>query len=170
MNKLYPDYDYDKKEDIPFYDLKKRGIKGLIFDIDNTLTKHGAKADVKDIEFFDFLKELGFDTVLLSNNKKERVEDFARVVNSKFIYKAKKPATLSYLNAIKLMNLEKTEVAFVGDQIFTDILGAKRTGVLAILVKPIDKKEEIQIVLKRRLEAIVLYFYNKSKKRLAKNV
>ena len=50
---------------------------------------------------------------------------------------------------------------FVGDQLFTDIYGAKRAGIRTILVKPIHPKEEIQIVLKRYLEKIVLYFYQK---------
>ena len=50
---------------------------------------------------------------------------------------------------------------FVGDQIFTDVYGAKRAGIRSILVKPIHPKEEIQIVLKRYLEKIVLYFYRR---------
>ncbi len=50
---------------------------------------------------------------------------------------------------------------FIGDQIFTDIWGAKKAGIYSILVKPIDKKEEIQIVLKRYLEKPILYFYQR---------
>ena len=58
---------------------------------------------------------------------------------------------------------EQTEVQtlFVGDQLFTDVWGARRVGIFSILTRPIDKKEEIQIILKRRLEWIVLYFYKK---------
>ena len=66
------------------------------------------------------------------------------------------------------MGLAKEEVLFVGDQLFTDVWGAKRAGMHTILVKPIHPKEEIQIVLKRYLEKIVLHFYKKSKKRLKK--
>ena len=60
-----------------------------------------------------------------------------------------------------LMNCGKDNVFFVGDQIFTDVWGANRAGILSMLVKPIDKHEEIQIVLKRRLEWIVLFFYRR---------
>ena len=61
------------------------------------------------------------------------------------------------------MGCKRENTLFVGDQLFTDIWGAKKAGICTILVKPIDKKEEIQIVLKRYLEKIVLYFYEKEK-------
>ena len=54
---------------------------------------------------------------------------------------------------------------FFGDQLFTDVYGAKRLGILSIVVKPIDKKEEIQIVLKRRLEKIIYHFYKKQEEK-----
>ena len=57
------------------------------------------------------------------------------------------------------------DTVFIGDQLFTDVWGAKKAGIYSILVKPIHPKEEIQIVLKRRLERIVLYFYKKSLKK-----
>ena len=55
-----------------------------------------------------------------------------------------------------------SDTVFIGDQLFTDVWGAKRTGIPSILVRPIHPKEEIQIVLKRYLENIVLHFYKKS--------
>ena len=64
------------------------------------------------------------------------------------------------------MGLEKEQVVFVGDQIFTDVLGAKLAGIFSILVQPIHPKEEIQIVLKRYLEKIVLHFYKKKRRAL----
>ncbi len=166
---LYPDYDYKNIYDIPYEHFKNMGIKGIIFDIDNTLTKHGAVAVNKDIKFFDRLREMGFDTILLSNNKEKRVKAFANIVSSKYICRAKKPQIKNYLKAARLMNLKTDEVIFVGDQIFTDILGARLAKITAILVNPIDKSEEIQIVIKRNFEKIVLFFYNRYKKRL-KNV
>ena len=60
------------------------------------------------------------------------------------------------------MKTTKENTLFIGDQIFTDVLGAKRAGLYAIMVKPIHPKEEIQIVLKRYLEKIVLFFYFRS--------
>jgi predicted HAD superfamily phosphohydrolase YqeG len=57
------------------------------------------------------------------------------------------------------MGTGERSTMFVGDQLFTDVYGARRTGIYSILVKPINPKEEIQIVLKRYLEKIVLWFY-----------
>ena len=65
---------------------------------------------------------------------------------------------------MEYIGTNKDNTIFVGDQLFTDIYGANRTGIRSILVKPIHPKEEIQIVLKRRLERIVLHFYERKKK------
>ena len=62
-----------------------------------------------------------------------------------------------------LMGTTPENTLFVGDQLFTDVWGAKRAGIYSILVKPIHPKEEIQIVLKRYLEKIVLFFYYRQK-------
>ena len=78
-----------------------------------------------------------------------------------YIEDAHKPSTKGYEAAMRKMGTEKSTTIFVGDQLFTDVFGARRTGIYSILVKPIHPKEEIQIVLKRRLEAIVLHFYKK---------
>ena len=78
------------------------------------------------------------------------------------IENAHKPSTRNYRRAMELMRTGLSDTIFVGDQLFTDIYGAKRTGIRTILVAPIHPKEEIQIVLKRYLERIVLYFYRRS--------
>ena len=82
-------------------------------------------------------------------------------MQSPYIYKAGKPWVKNYNRAVEQMGLTKEEVLFVGDQLFTDVYGANRAGIYGILVKPINPKEEIQIVLKRYLEKIVLHFYEK---------
>lgn len=69
------------------------------------------------------------------------------------------------------MNTDKSDTYFVGDQLFTDVWGANRAGIKSVLVKPIDKHEEIQIILKRRLEWIVLHFIRSIlKKKVEKQV
>jgi len=85
-------------------------------------------------------------------------------VQVNYIFNAHKPSTKNYQKAMELMGTDLSNTIFVGDQLFTDVWGAKRTGIRNILVKPIHPKEEIQIVFKRKLEKIVLYFYKKSKK------
>ena len=90
---------------------------------------------------------------------------FNDAVGAGYIFKAGKPGVKGYLRAMEMLGTDMRNTLFVGDQLFTDVWGAKNTGILSILVHPIDKKEEIQIVLKRYLEKIVLAFY---KRKLAK--
>ncbi len=162
---FYPD-DYKASTYlIDFEDLYHLGYRGLIFDIDNTLVPHGAPADVRSMALFGRLRDIGFDTCLISNNQEPRVKPFAESVKSKYIFNAHKPSTKNYKKAMELMGTEKDTTIFIGDQLFTDVWGAKRTGIMSILVKPIHPKEEIQIVLKRYLEKIVLHSYKKSKKK-----
>lgn len=159
---FYPDVEIASTYDIDFEALYAAGYRGVIFDVDNTLVPHGAPADEKAIAFFKRLRELGFATCTLSNNKEPRVKSFAESVGSKYIFKANKPSKKGYQKAMEMLGTDEGTTLFVGDQLFTDVWGAKRTGILSYLVKPIHPKEEIQIVLKRRLEWVVLYFYHRS--------
>lgn len=84
---------------------------------------------------------------------------FNDAVKVDYIFKAAKPSVKNYVRAMELMHTDTKNTIFVGDQIFTDVYGANRAGIRTILVKPIHPKEEIQIVLKRYLEKIVLFFY-----------
>lgn len=165
FSRFYPGEYLDSAYEIEFDRLYQEGYRGVIFDIDNTLVPHGMPADERAKALFAHLKELGYQSVLLSNNKEPRVKMFHEVVKVQYIFKAKKPSVRNYVKAMELMHTNKDNTLFVGDQIFTDIYGANRAGIRTILVKPIHPKEEIQIVLKRYLEKIVLFFYRKSLKR-----
>lgn len=146
---------------IDFEKLFEEGYRGLIFDIDNTLVPHGAPADARAISLFERLRRIGFSACLISNNQEPRVKMFNEKIQADYIYNAHKPSTKNYLKAMQIMGTDRSNTIFVGDQLFTDVWGAKRTGIRSILVKPIYPKEEIQIVLKRYLEKIVLHFYKK---------
>ena len=152
---------------IPYDHYHAQGIRGVIFDVDNTLVPHDAPADGQARELFRHLHEMGMETCLLSNNKEPRVKALAEDVGSAYIYKAGKPGTAGYGKAMERMGTDRGSTLFVGDQLFTDVYGANRAGILSILVKPINPKEEIQIVLKRYLEKPVLYFYERHRRRKA---
>lgn len=158
---FYPDLYVSSAYKIDFQSYYDAGCRGIIFDIDNTLVCHGAPADERSIRLFEKLKEMGFHILLLSNNKEPRVKMFNDAVHVQYIYKAGKPAKRGYLKAMEMMGTDCGSTMFVGDQLFTDVWGARNAGILALLVQPIDKKEEIQIVLKRYLERIVLFFYRR---------
>ena len=150
---------------IDFEKLYEEGYRGLIFDIDNTLVPHGAPADKRAVALFSRLKGIGFRCCLISNNQEPRVEMFNRDIKVDYVYDAHKPSTKNYVKAMEIMGTDRSNSLFIGDQLFTDVWGAKRTGMHNILVMPMNPKEEIQIVLKRYLERIVLYFYKRSKKK-----
>ncbi len=167
---LYPDKYLKSTYDINFEQLYERGFRGILFDIDNTLVPHGAPADARAIQLFERLHGMGFETCLISNNREPRVKSFCEQVHSRYIYKAGKPLPKGYLEGIRRMGTKTDNTFFVGDQIFTDVLGAKRAGLYTIMVSSVQPKEEIQIVLKRYLEKIVLHFYFRTlkKKRVEK--
>lgn len=158
---FFPDEYLDSAYVIDYDELYKKGVRGILFDIDNTLVPHGAPADERAVRLFQKLHETGFECCLISNNKKERVAPFAEAVGAHYLEDAGKPSVKGYRKAMEILGTDKNNTVFVGDQIFTDIYGAKRSGLRTFLVKPIHPKEEIQIVLKRYLEKIILYFYMK---------
>lgn len=160
LEQFYPDETADSAYDIDYEKWYETGYRGLIYDVDNTLVPHGAPADERAKRLFERLSGIGFSVVLLSNNKELRVKSFAEDVRyADYIFKAGKPSEKGYREAMRRMGTDEKTTLFVGDQLFTDVWGAKRTGIRSILVRPIHPKEEIQIILKRQLERIVLYFY-----------
>lgn len=165
LERFYPDETCDSTYQINYEERYAQGIRGVIFDIDNTLVTHGAPADKRCIELFKRLHQIGYETCLLSNNQLERVKTLADAVGARFIENAHKPARGNYLKAMELMGTDVNSTLYIGDQIFTDVWGAKRCGIPNILVAPIHPKEEIQIVLKRYLEKIVLRSYEKHRGR-----
>lgn len=163
LSKFYPDECADSAYVINYNELFQKGYRGLLFDIDNTLVGHGADADERSKKLLKNLKEIGFKICLISNNKEERVKRFNKDINVLYVFDAKKPSVKNYIKAMKLIGTNKKNTVFIGDQLFTDVFGAKRTGIKSYFVKPIGEKEEIQIVLKRYLERIVLHFYRKDR-------
>lgn len=158
---FFPDSRAASAYEIAYEAYYEKGYRGIIFDIDNTLVEHGKDATQRAVKLFQRLREIGFATTLLSNNKKERVDRFNKEIGTNVVWKAGKPGKKGYLLAMEKMQTTRETTLFVGDQLFTDVWGAKRLGIRNVLVNPIDKKEEIQIVLKRYLERIVLKSYEK---------
>ena len=162
---FYPKEYVRSTYEIDFEELYKEGYRGILFDIDNTLVPHDAPATRESIELFERLRAIGFATCLISNNKEPRVTPFAEAMKTLYVYKADKPSRKGFREGMERMGTDLSHTLFVGDQLFTDIWGANRTGIYSILVEPIDPKEEIQIVLKRYLEKIVLFFYKRAQKK-----
>jgi HAD superfamily phosphatase (TIGR01668 family) len=162
---FYPKRIADSAYIIDYDLLYNEGYRGIIFDIDNTLVEHGADASKGAIELITRLQKIGFQVCLISNNKEERVIRFNKDIKVKYIHNANKPARRNYIRATKLMGTSIDNTVFIGDQLFTDVFGANRIGMMSYFVKPIGPKEEIQIVIKRKLERMVLKHYRRDLKR-----
>lgn len=161
MSVFFPDSYVDSLFEVDFTALYNEGYRGVIFDVDNTLVPHGAHGDERAIAFFKYLRDIGFVTLLLSNNGEPRVKSFKEEVGATgYIYKAGKPKRSGYEKAMEMLGTDRDTTLFCGDQIFTDIWGANISGIRTIMTKPVLKwREEPQIILKRFAEAIVLFAY-----------
>lgn len=164
FKKLLPTYIYESIDKIPFEELEKLGIKGLIIDIDNTLTNHKNDLDDDKRAWMNEAKKRGFNICILSNTFSEKkVKNLMNEFDINGLNLAMKPLLKGYTFALNLVGLKKEEVCMIGDQIFTDIYGANRFGIMSILVKPFDKIEGIWIKIKRPLEKPVIYMHKKKK-------
>lgn len=157
MKRFKPTYKIDKVSDIPFVLLERDNIKGIMFDVDNTLTTMG-KGITKDNEkWIKEAKELGYNICLVSNTLNiKKVKKIMNDLEVNGLYFARKPGTTGIAKALEIMGLKKEEVILVGDQLFTDIWGANRFGIKSILVNPISKKEGPATLIKRPFERWVL--------------
>lgn len=164
FKKFYPYAYVDSVFDIDYEKLYGLGYRGIVFDIDNTLVHHGDASTPKVDKLFEKIHSIGLKTLLLSNNSEERIQSFIRNIDTPYIYDAKKPETDGYYEAVKLLGFGKNEIIFVGDQIFTDILGANRCGFANILVKFIRADKNAPIGKRRHAENIILKFYRRNKK------
>ena len=167
FEKFFPSEMKESTYSIDFDALYKRGYRNVLFDIDNTLVCHGAPQTEQSLAFLKGLMDKGFGVLFLSNNKEPRVKSFNDPLGAKYIYRAGKPSVKGYMKAIEMLGGTVENTLFVGDQLFTDIWGANNAGIHTILVKPIDRHEEIQIVIKRIFEKPILWAYKRSLKKTA---
>lgn len=161
VNRFLPKLHLDSVYDITIELLRTNNIKGLILDVDNTLVAQYIKTpDQKLIEWINLLKSNQFKLCIVSNGSGKRVRKFNESLGLDVIAKARKPSSKGFLSALNMMNLSQSEVAVVGDQLFTDMWGGNRLNMFTILVRPIDKREEFFVRLKRYLEKLVFMLSN----------
>lgn len=135
LKNLLPDIYAEDVYSVNYHKLYELGIRGIIFDIDNTLVAHGAESNPKVEKLFKELHDLNFSTLLLSNNSRERVESFNRNINTLSISSASKPDRGCFLKALELLGTTREQTLMIGDTLFTDIRGANRVGIRTVLVK-----------------------------------
>lgn len=133
--------------------LSENNIKGLLLDLDNTLTTHDNPRPADGIlDWIALMKSTGIKMIIVSNNHFERVRPFAEKLGLEFVCEGKKPLSDGFNRAQKRMNIPFSELAVVGDQIFTDVLGANWRRVRCIYVFPIEHEKKGFLKFKRRIE------------------
>ena len=161
---LYPKEYINSVKEITINFIEKYNLKGLILDVDNTLIDYYKKMPDGINEWAEEMKKAGIKLYILSNsNKKEKVEAVAKKLNIEYINFAKKPFKTGFLKIKKIMYLNSENIGVVGDQIFTDVLGANRCKMFSILVRPIDEKDIFITKFNRFLEKIIIKKYLKNK-------
>lgn len=156
LKKLRPCAQVKRLDDISLPYLQEHGIRGLMIDVDNTLTEDNRlEVDSWAQQYLQKIQAAGIQVCLLSNNNSERVRPLIEQLACKALPKAGKPSKTAYDRALSLLGISKQEAAAVGDQLFTDILGANRAGIWSILVEPLNPKEILMVRMKRPLERLV---------------
>ena len=163
LKSLYPSALAQSVFHIDYPLLYQKGYRGLIFDIDATLVPHGADSTPEVDALFARLKDMGFSTLLLSNNDEERVSRFTRNIDTLTLCDAAKPDPEGFHRAADLLGLSPDLILVIGDQLFTDIKGANAAGLHSILVRYILWPGETRLGLRRRLEAVILWVYRHSR-------
>ena len=157
MKIFLPEYFFDKIWDSPVSFFLDNNIKCLLLDIDNTLTSHdNPEVYPNVIPWLNSVKDAGILTFVISNNSEIRVSPFAKKLGINFVSNAKKPLANGVKKAVKLTNIDKGNMLLIGDQVFTDVLCGKISGVKTILVNPIELEKTKFFIFKRKLENIVL--------------
>ena len=152
-----PTYVFNDITEITVDFLNKKHIKGLMLDLDNTLTTHNNPVPPQtSIKWLDKMREAGIKMMIVSNNSAERVTPFAQALGLPFVPKGKKPLPVGYSQAKNEMGLDKNELAAVGDQIFTDVLGSNLCGVRSLFVFPIELETSLPFRFKRFCERLFL--------------
>lgn len=158
---LFPDIHVPSAYTIDYGALYAEGYRGIIYDIDNTLVPHDAPADERSADLMLQLHSLGFHTCVVSNNKEPRVKSFCDDAGVEYyVYKAGKPSSKGYIEAMQKMGTTKESTIAIGDQIFTDVWGARRQGIYCIMTDQVKKwAERPTIVLKRFFEVPIMLLY-----------
>ena len=159
---LQPDLIFSRITAITPACLKEQGITALVLDIDNTLTTHDCPELPQDVAaWLEARKAEGFQLAVASNNHEPRVAPFAQKIGVKWVSDAGKPLPKGFARAQQQFGVPKQQMALIGDQLFTDVLGARLFGIRALLVEPMAPDHKWYIRLKRVLEKPFISMYYK---------
>ncbi len=160
---LYPKIYLNNVKEITYELLQENNIKGLILDVDNTLIDYYKNMPEGVEQWCKDLQKRNIKFCIASNsNKREKIKGVSEKLGIPYVFFAKKPLKMGLNKAKNIMGLKSEEVAVVGDQIFTDVLGANRCKMFSILVEPIKEKDILITIIKRPIENFIKSKYKKN--------
>ncbi len=167
MALFYPTIYRRRVTDVSADTLRAMGVRGILLDVDNTLTTHdNPQLEPAVLAWLDAMRAAGFALTVVSNNCEQRVRSFAQEIGLDYQARAAKPLPRGYRAAAKKMGLTVKQCVAIGDQIFTDIIGANLAGMYSVLLQPIEPEVEQKfIVFKRRLEKPLLHCRRERRRR-----
>lgn len=162
LKKLCPDRQANSILELDLDELKKVGIRGVIFDLDNTLVEWKKEIiDPEVIMLIERFKSEGFKLCILSNALQYRVQSVANILDIPYVSRAVKPRKSPFRKALEIMGTLPEETAVVGDQLFTDILGGNRMELYTIWTPPLSTTEFLSTRAVRKLERLVIKRFRK---------
>ncbi|WHZ01812.1 YqeG family HAD IIIA-type phosphatase [Neobacillus sp. YX16] len=162
LKKFLPDEHVKSILDIHPEDLKKRGVKGIITDLDNTLVEWDRpNATPELVKWFEQIKKHNILVTIVSNNNEMRVKEFSDPLQIPFIFQARKPMVRAFNKALSQMGIKKEEAVVIGDQLLTDVLGGNRSGFHTILVVPVAQTDGFFTKFNRFAERRILNWFRR---------
>lgn len=159
---LYPHFRKNRIFDITPEFLTEQGVKNLILDVDNTLTRHHTGMLEEGVEaWLEMMKNGGINLIIASNSKEKRIAPFAQKIGVNHLALCLKPLPFKLRKAVKKLGCKKNECMLVGDQIFTDTLGAKLAGIKVCLTEPFLEEEGKSFKIRRKLEKKIKQSYER---------
>ncbi|KLU58563.1 UMP phosphatase [Peptococcaceae bacterium CEB3] len=154
-----PTFQAGSLDNIPIEMLQKDGIRGLIIDLDNTMTPwNDVEVGPQVAAWFERLKQAGIKACVVSNNKKkQRVALVADRLGIPFVFRASKPRRRAFRAGMNILGTGREDTAVIGDQLFTDILGGNRIGLYTVLVIPMSPREFVGTRFMRRMERLLMW-------------
>jgi len=171
MKKLIPDYVFQSIYEITPEFLLNHGVRGVLIDLDGTLASSKTKSPLNPKALSGFLGRLkgsGLKVLVFSNNHKRRVSMFCHQLDIEFISRAVKPLLFGFRRASKKLGIPSEQIAIIGDQIFTDVLGGNRAGALTCYVSTLDQRSA-WVNIRCRLERGFVERGKKGKGRLGRH-
>ena len=151
---------FNRITDIPVEYLVEKGIKGIAVDADNTLSEHHSPTPIDSVTLWlEGVRSNGIKIIMVSNSKTGRALPFAALLGLDCISTALKPLPFGLLRAKRRMAVNSKQLAVIGDQLFTDMLGANMCGAVGILVTPIKEEDGFTFKIRRYFEKKILKKY-----------